>query len=392
MKKLFATLLIVAALLTASLVGATVKMYTATAEDYASEVESQDIAKLRARDKAIKKATKEAGVYLKTYSRSVNNELTDDEVTAITSNSWQLVGEPKYSRSVKQVSDETSIIVWTATVEVNVDDAELQSWLKRDDKDKSTIITQTREAQTATDENERAIEDLRERYTQAASQTERDEVRQQIDDADRDFLANQKLDEGNRLYYAQDYNGAIRLYGEAVELKPDFAAAYNNRGIAYDDLKQYERAIADYDAAIELDPNFAAAYNNRGAAYADMEQHEQAIDDYDTAIELDPNYFEAYNNRGVAYYNLGELELAIVDYSKAIEINPNNAVVYLNRGVAYVMSENLQRAFADADKAIQLNPNLAYAYYIRGLCLEEFGDADKAQADYARAKELGYDG
>ena len=392
MKKIFTTLLIVAALLTTTIVGATVKLYTATAEDYASEVESQDIAKLRARDKAIKKATKEAGVYLRTYSRSVNNELTVDEVTAITSNSWQLVGEPKYSRSVKQVSDETSIIVWTATVEVNVDDAELQSWLKRDDKDKSTIITQTREAQTATDENERAIEDLRERYTQAASQTERDEVRQQIDDADRDFLANQKLDEGNRLYYAQDYNGAIRLYGEAVELKPDFAAAYNNRGIAYDDLKQYERAIADYDAAIELDPNFAAAYNNRGAAYADMEQHEQAIDDYDTAIELDPYYFEAYNNRGVAYYNLGELELAIVDYSKAIEINPNNAVVYLNRGVAYVMSENLQRAFADADKAIQLNPNLAYAYYIRGLCLEEFGDADKAQADYARAKELGYDG
>ncbi|MBR1804926.1 MAG: hypothetical protein IJ774_00920, partial [Selenomonadaceae bacterium] len=176
MKKIFTTLLIVAALLTTTIVGATVKLYTATAEDYASEVESQDIAKLRARDKAIKKATKEAGVYLKTYSRSVNNELTDDEVTAITSNSWQLVGEPKFSRSVKQVSDETSIIVWTATVEVNVDDAELQSWLKRDDKDKSTIIDQTREAQNYFGENERTIEELRERYNQAASQDERDEI------------------------------------------------------------------------------------------------------------------------------------------------------------------------------------------------------------------------
>ena len=118
MKKIFATLLIVAGLVTASLVGATVKLYTATAEDYASEIESQDIAKLRARDKVIKKATKEAGVYLKTYSRSVDNELTDDEVTAITSNSWQLVGELKFTRSVKQLSDETSIIVWTANGDV----------------------------------------------------------------------------------------------------------------------------------------------------------------------------------------------------------------------------------------------------------------------------------
>ncbi len=392
MKKVFAALLIVAGMVTASLVGATVKMYTATAEDYASEVESQDIAKLRARDKAIKKATKEAGVYLKTYSRSVDNELTDDEVTAITSNSWQLVGEPKFSRSVKQVSDETSIIVWTATVEVNVDDAELQSWLMRDDKDKSTIITQTREAQKSSAENERTIEDLRDKYNQATSQAERDKIRQQMNDADRDFLADQKLEDGNRLYYAQDYDGAIRLYGEAVELNPNYAQAYNNRGCAYDDIKQYERAIADYDAAIQLDPNFAAAYNNRGAAYANMEQHERAIQDLDTAIELDPNYFEAYNNRGVAYYNLGELELAIADYDRAIELNPNDAVVYLNRGVAYVMSENLQRAFADADKAIQLNPNLAYAYYIRGVCLEEFGDNAKAQADFAKAKQLGYSG
>ena len=32
------------------------------------------------------------------------------------------------------------------------------------------------------------------------------------------------------------------------------------------DLKQYFEAIKDYDKAIELDPNYAMAYNNRGAA------------------------------------------------------------------------------------------------------------------------------
>ena len=84
--------------LLSAVVGATVKLYSATGEDYANEIESQDIAKLRARDKAIKNATKQAGVYLKTYSRSINSELTDDEISAITSNAYELVGEPKYSR------------------------------------------------------------------------------------------------------------------------------------------------------------------------------------------------------------------------------------------------------------------------------------------------------
>ena len=62
-----------------------------------------------------------------------------------------------------------------------------------------------------------------------------------------------------------------------------------NRGNAKDELKQYSEAIADYDKAIELDPNFAAAYTNRGTAKAQLKQYSEAIADYDKAIELDPN-------------------------------------------------------------------------------------------------------
>ena len=258
-RRTLTALLIIAGVVTASLVGATVKMYTATGEGYAWEDEPQDIAKLRARDKAIKNATKQAGVALKTYSRSVNNELTDDEVLAITSNSWQLVGEPKYTRKIINHSGDTQIIVWTATGEVNVDDAELQSWLKRDDKDKSTIITQTREAQKSSEENERKVEDLRERYNRAMSQAERDKIRQQMNQTDRDFLANQKNEEGNKLAYAKNYNGAIKLFSEAIELKPDWSWPYNNRGIAYYYLKQYERALRDFNKALEINPNYTNA-------------------------------------------------------------------------------------------------------------------------------------
>ena len=56
-----------------------------------------------------------------------------------------------------------------------------------------------------------------------------------------------------------DFAGAITAYNKAIELNPNLAAAYNNRGVAKRHLGQTEAAIADYDAAIRLDSTYAEA-------------------------------------------------------------------------------------------------------------------------------------
>ena len=40
--------------------------------------------------------------------------------------------------------------------------------------------------------------------------------------------------------------------------------AWNNKGLALDNLGRYEEAIKYYDKAIELDPNNADAWYNKG--------------------------------------------------------------------------------------------------------------------------------
>jgi tetratricopeptide (TPR) repeat protein len=63
--------------------------------------------------------------------------------------------------------------------------------------------------------------------------------------------------------------------------------------------------------------NNAGAYNNRGVAYVLIGQYDQAISDYTKAIEINPEFARAYNNRGVAYYFKGKYKKAWVDVSKA---------------------------------------------------------------------------
>ena len=67
-----------------------------------------------------------------------------------------------------------------------------------------------------------------------------------------------------------------------------------------------EPSIDDFARAIELDPNDAHAYGNRGNFYRDLGQHQRAIEDYDKAIELDPNDAEIRTQRQRALHALDE--------------------------------------------------------------------------------------
>ena len=70
-------------------------------------------------------------------------------------------------------------------------------------------------------------------------------------------------------------------------------------------MKQYFAAIADYDTAIQLNPNDAKAYNNRGDSKDELGDHFAAIRDYDTAIRLNPNYEYALSCRRIVQGKLG---------------------------------------------------------------------------------------
>ena len=73
-------------LLNAAIVGSTVEIFDGIGQYIMSDFENHDIAKQRAQQRAERDAQKKAGVALKTFSRSINSELTDDEILAVTNN------------------------------------------------------------------------------------------------------------------------------------------------------------------------------------------------------------------------------------------------------------------------------------------------------------------
>ena len=71
-----------------------------------------------------------------------------------------------------------------------------------------------------------------------------------------------------------------------IRINPDYAKAYDSRGVAYGLKGEYDKAIADYTAAIRINPDFAYAYNNRGLAYEELGEKAKAATDFAKAKEL----------------------------------------------------------------------------------------------------------
>ena len=405
--------LIVASLLTGSLILAPemcefpfssvafteVKMYMGTAEDYASPIESQEVAKLRAREKAIQRAKEQAGVILQNYSRSINAVLTDDEISTITANTYQMVGEPVYEQAVQKISDTSTVILWKATVSVNIDDDEVKAWLKRNKTEKNDLIQRNNELKKAVDTNNQEVESLRKRAEGTISEQEQRVIKAEFEKLDNEFLYNQKMQEANRMRYKNQYNNAVNAYSEAIRLDPDHAEAYKSRGDVYAVLgniyhssTEHQKALADYNKAIELNPNYVEAYSMRGYFYSNsLKDNARAMDDVKKAIQIDPNNSFAYLTRAAIYgYSIKDLDAALADYNKAIQVDPKNSKAYIARGgFLGVTMKKVELGLADYDKAIELDPNDSDAYMSRGIFYEyELKDNRKALADLDKAIEL----
>ena len=67
------------------------------------------------------------------------------------------------------------------------------------------------------------------------------------------------------------YKEAIRDFTRVIEIDPDNANAYFNRGCCYDSVGELDLAISDYSVALELDMRNGGA-NNEGEKEEDQFQ------------------------------------------------------------------------------------------------------------------------
>lgn len=178
--------------------------------------------------------------------------------------------------------------------------------------------------------------------------------------------ANAAFNRGKLLSQRNDFAGAITSYTQAIELNPQWAEAYLQRGIALRMSGQLDKAVEDFDKATELNPHnraVAQAYTNQGQVLTMRFEFDRAITDFEKAMKLFPDDLRPYFERAQARLFLEDFNGALADYDSYLtkqKFDPfGRARGFLERGLTKHLLGRDAEGVEDTKEGIRLADKIA---------------------------------
>jgi DNA-binding winged helix-turn-helix (wHTH) protein/Tfp pilus assembly protein PilF len=144
-------------------------------------------------------------------------------------------------------------------------------------------------------------------------------------------------------------------------------------------------ALPFFSRAIELDPNFAAAYEALSDAYSFIREPELSAENIRKAYELRGKVSEPERLaiEGEYYwFATGELEKAVASAELALQAYPRDFAPHIGLGILYARLGNAEKSAEEARVALRLMPDYAANYQNLGADLVNLNRLDEAEAVY----------
>jgi tetratricopeptide (TPR) repeat protein len=119
-------------------------------------------------------------------------------------------------------------------------------------------------------------------------------------------------------------DSAVKRLEHAVDLAPQFSAAWNNLGTIAYQTRKYDRAEECFRMAVEQDPQSYEALVNLGGVLVTLRKLDEAMDYNLKAVLTRPNDALANAQLGITYFSVGQFDLAVKYLERTRQIDPAN--------------------------------------------------------------------
>jgi serine/threonine protein kinase/tetratricopeptide (TPR) repeat protein len=163
------------------------------------------------------------------------------------------------------------------------------------------------------------------------------------------------LSVGRTALQEQGSAAAIPFFNRAIELDPNFAAAYAALGISYSNLREPGRASENLRKAYDLRDKVSERERFRiSATYYLLVtgELEKAIQTYEMWAQTYPRSSEPFGNLGVDYTYLGQYEKGVEASLEDLRLNPGSAAAFTNLVGLFAALDRLDDAKATYEQAV----------------------------------------
>lgn len=159
-----------------------------------------------------------------------------------------------------------------------------------------------------------------------------------------------------------------------ARIRIELASGYFEQGqttVALDEIKQ----------ALAADPNYAQAYNLRGLVYMQMNEAALAEASFNRAVQLNPRDADAMHNLGWMRCQQGRLAPALEQFGRALTVPgyANAARTWMAQGVCQVRAGQNADAERSFTRAFELDASNPITMYNLARLLLQRGDVLRAQ-------------
>jgi len=180
---------------------------------------------------------------------------------------------------------------------------------------------------------------------------------------------------------------SVKLFRKLTELRPQYPFYWHRLGLAEASRDDAVNAILHLRKAIEIKPDFTAAFNDLVLLQVKQKQYDAALTELEGPKTPMPADY-VHRLRGQIYTAKGDIPTAEQEFRKAIELNPQSYANYMALGELSLGRRNLQQAMRDVDSLIAKNPKLPQAFFMKAYFLQLSDDYEGAAQNYKRALEL----
>lgn len=164
---------------------------------------------------------------------------------------------------------------------------------------------------------------------------------------------------------------AVAKLQQAIELDPEFAAAYAELAMAYSLQVSYSNLSPDKvlklamplaQRAVELAPGLAEAHTALADQRLGSGDISGATESFKRAIKLNPNYARARHWYALLLMDHGSMEQTLVEHRAARELDPLSVLMTLNVAQDLLFLGRNDEAFEEYKNALSLDPDFVPTY------------------------------